>query len=80
MISWSTYTEGTRKGYRQTFTLRKPCSRMKPKIIGTAVKTPIWKRNCVFKAALRAVFFMIFALNSISSSRPDNAWEKIILD
>lgn len=43
-------------------TVRKPDSSMKPKIIGIAVKTPIWNRNCVFKAASRAVFCNTSAL------------------
>jgi len=46
---------------------------MKPKTIGTAVNIPIWKRNCVFKAALRAVFLVILALSSIISPTPESA-------
>jgi len=46
---------------------------MKPKTIGTAVKIPIWKRNCVLKAAIRAVFLAILALSSIASPTPESA-------
>jgi hypothetical protein len=59
--------------HTHTLTLKKPCSRIKPKTIGTAVKIPIWKRNCVFKAALRAVFLVILALSSIVSPTPESA-------
>jgi hypothetical protein len=46
---------------------------MTPKTIGTEVKIPIWKRNCVLKAALRAVFLVILALSSIVSPTPESA-------
>ena len=55
------------------FTLKNPSSKMKPKTIGTAVKIPICKRNCVFRAALRALFFVISALISTASPTPDSA-------
>lgn len=50
---------------KQTYninTFKKPCSKMKPRIIGTAVNIPIWNRNCAFRAALRASFCSIPAL------------------
>jgi hypothetical protein len=59
--------------HAHTLTLKKPCSRMTPKTIGTEVKIPIWKRNCVLKAALRAVFLVILALSSIVSPTPESA-------
>lgn len=48
---------------------------MKPKIIGNAVKIPIWNRNCAFRAALRAVFPNISALSCTASPAPDNAFK-----
>lgn len=49
---------------------------MKPKTIGTAVKTPIWNKNCAFRAALRAVFPNTSATSSMDSPTPDNAYKK----
>lgn len=46
---------------------------MNPNIIGIAVNTPIWKRNCVLSAALRAVLSEIVALFWKVSPTPDNA-------
>lgn len=61
---------------KHIITLRKPCSKMKPKIIGTAVKIPIWRRNCVFRAAVSAVFLVTEATFCKDSPTPDNAWNK----
>jgi hypothetical protein len=41
---------------KEKATFISPSSKMKPIIIGTAVKTPIWTRNWAFKAASSAVF------------------------
>jgi hypothetical protein len=43
-------------------TVKTPASRMRPRIMGIAVNTPIWKRNCVFRATVRAVFCITSAL------------------
>jgi len=56
---------------KQTF--NRPCSSMKPIIIGTAVKTPIWTKNWAFNAASRAVFPEILAWREIAESSPDSA-------
>lgn len=46
---------------------------MNPSIIGIAVNTPIWKRNCVLSAAVRAVLSKMLALVMMVSPTPDNA-------
>lgn len=55
-------------------TCNKPCSNMKPIIIGTAVKTPIWIKNWAFNAASSAVFPSNLAWCDIAESSPDSAW------
>lgn len=54
-------------------TFSNPNSRIKPIIMGTAVKTPIWTKNCAFKAAFNAVFPNNLACREIPRSRPENA-------
>lgn len=55
-------------------TFSNPSSKMKPIIIGTAVKTPIWTKNWAFKAASRAVLPNNLASWEIPRSSPDRAW------
>lgn len=52
-----------------------PSSKMKPIIIGTAVKTPIWTKNWAFKAASSAVFPEILAFNEMAESSPESAYK-----
>jgi len=64
---------------RRVYTLRKPCSRMEPKIIGTAVNTPIWNKNWVLRAASKAVFCDMSALSWMVWPTPDKAWDDRIV-
>lgn len=56
-------------------TLSNPSSSIKPIIMGIAVKTPIWTKNCALRAASRAVFPIFFALTDIALSSPEKAWK-----
>lgn len=64
---------GFNRRLMMTHTRRTPCSRIKFTIIGTAAKTPIWRRNCVSRAACNAVFSNK-SLALRASSTPERAW------
>lgn len=54
-------------------TFSNPSSSMKPITIGTAVKTPIWTKNCALSAASNAVLPESLATLEIARSEPEKA-------